>query len=191
MILPRLTCTAAILSITCDLNAQEPLSDLNRLKQSYESAVERAVTPVREAYRKELQKLLEKTTRAGKLDEAVRIKEVLDGLPATPGQLNGGTAKPAVPSPKDVERLFVGKTWATPTGTKFSFEKEGKGIRRFGKEQTAFVWDTTGVDTVEATGQRTAGSAVGSWYFRFVTNDEALFGDAPDSLNAKLKLERR
>jgi len=95
---------------------------------------------------------------------------------------------PVPSAPKNLERLFVGKTWITPTGTKFTFEKEGMGHRRFGNDQTSFVWHLIGADTVEATGQRSGGGRVGNWYFRFISAQEALYGDSAETTNAKLKL---
>jgi hypothetical protein len=47
--------------------------ELPRLRGSYEAAVQRALKPLHEAYRNELDKLRDSYTKAGKLDEALAI----------------------------------------------------------------------------------------------------------------------
>ncbi len=51
------------------------LDELSRLRISYESAIERAVSPLEKRYLDHLRKLQNKYTRQNKLDDAIRVRD--------------------------------------------------------------------------------------------------------------------
>ena len=166
------------------------IDELGNLKSSYENAVIKVTAPVKATYEKELQKLLERYTKAGNLDEAAKVIAELKSVGAavttsSPSASKGGNQDSA--SPQSAERFFVNKTWRTPTGTKFSFEKSGTGKRSFGNDETSFVWRTLADGSVEVTGENTKGASMKTWLFRFVDSNEAYYGDNKDNLGAKLE----
>lgn len=166
--------------------------EMDRLKASYDAAVERSVAPLRATYEKELLKLMEKHTKAGDLTAALKVKdeiEKLTGKPVlTPSSATSGTG--ATARQKALEPYFVGKTWRTPTGTDFTFHEGGTGDRQFGNDKTTFKWRQRTHDMVEAVGPGTSGSPDRSWFFRFETLDKAFYGNDKDTANAKLTLQK-
>ncbi len=166
-------------------------AELDRLRTSYEGAVERAVSPLRETYKQELLKLMDRHTRAGNLDAALAIRRELQDLTGEafeqPGE--GRTAIGERPG-KEVETFFVDKTWRTPTGTSFTFNKDGKGSRQFGTDITSFRWKLRGQDTVEATGASNSKGKETTWYFRFFSAEEALYGSSRETAKSPLELKK-
>ena len=68
------------LIITTDATSQETAHDppdLARLQHNRDRAIERALRPIHETYRRELEKLKVKYTKAGKLEEAVAVQNEL------------------------------------------------------------------------------------------------------------------
>ncbi|MGV3659920.1 MAG: hypothetical protein ACO1TE_07040 [Prosthecobacter sp.] len=182
---PLLVLFAAIHSANAD-------PEMDRLKASYDAAVERSVAPLRATYEKELLKLMEKHTKAGDLTAALKVKDEIEKLTGKPVLIP--TAAPsgtgAVARAKVLEPYFVGKTWRTPTGTSFTFREDGTGDRQFGNDKSAFKWKQRGRDTVEAIGPGTSGGADRSWFFRFESLEEAFYGNDRDTTNAKLTLQK-
>ena len=88
--------------------------DLERLKQSYQDAVSRAVTPINTTYEKELLKLLEQRTKAGQLAEAIEVKEEVERL--TGKAIANTSEAPVLPTQPPFDKLFVGKSWRTSLG---------------------------------------------------------------------------
>jgi hypothetical protein len=96
--------------------AQEAMpEDAARLKKSWQDARARAVEPLDEKYRQELDKLLQAHTKAGRLDAALAIRAELASM-----QTANATAKDVSVSSgdqkmsaSDVAEQFVGKKWAT------------------------------------------------------------------------------
>jgi hypothetical protein len=66
------TTTSSMIAVGAEV-AKLP-SEANRLKQSYQQAVERGLKPIRGKYVAELNRLVEQFTRAGQLEEALAIK---------------------------------------------------------------------------------------------------------------------
>lgn len=166
------------------------IDELGNLRSSYDNAIIKVTAPVKATYEKELQKLLERYTKAGNLDEAAKVIAELKSIGASgttspPSASKAGNQDPA--SPQSSERFFVNKAWKTPTGTKFSFEKGGTGKRSFGKDETSFVWRTLADGSIEVTGENTKGADMKTWLFRFVSSSEAYYGDNKDNLGAKLE----
>jgi hypothetical protein len=156
-------------------------ADLQALKASYEAAVLRATAPLVVKYETNLTELLKKRTQAGDLKAAVAIQEEIDRLKA-----NGkSTAATSGTSPS----LFIGKTWSTATGTKFSFKKDGAGTREFGSDKTPLVWRELDKGKVEATGQYNQGAENRTWYFTFNSRSEAYYSDKKEELGTKLTLK--
>ena len=166
-------------------------AEMDRLKTSYEAAVERSVIPIRNTYEKELLKLMEKHTKAGNLTAALEVKAEIEKVTGKP-VLDPSAPKPtttAITKPKILEQYFIGKTWRSPTGTSFTFNENGTGDRQFGNDKTTFKWKQRGKDTVEAVGPGTQGGSERSWFFRFVSLEEAYYGNNKDTTDAKLTLK--
>jgi hypothetical protein len=132
--------------------AAEP-SDLTKAREAYQQASERALKPVKAAYWNELTRLIDQYTKAGKLDEAIAVKSEL-------ARLTGGAAMPlptttaaAVTHTPGISQLrdrFVGKTFVTPGGTHFTFNKDGTGTQRWSEGTDTFKWEVLDEKTVNA-----------------------------------------
>jgi hypothetical protein len=173
-----------IISLITRSSAADP--EVARLKTSYQVAVDRAVGPLKTSYEQELRKLVERFTKSGNLAGALEARTELEG---STGKSEGeaGKAANAPASQKAIERFFVGKTWKTPTGTNITFDKDGTGFRQFGKDKTSLIWHPIEGGLIEATLQTTQGGSVQNMYFRFLSNSEAYFGMAQDSVTKKLE----
>eukprot|EP01031_Cornospumella_fuschlensis_P016739 gene16739-20473_t len=127
-------------------------SELDRLKGSYQAAMERAMAPLQTAYERELVKLMERHTKAGNLTAALEVRTEIEQVTGKP--MVDPAAKPAstpVGKPKELEDYLVNRTWRTPTGTNFNFADKGKGSRQFGNDKTDFKWKKKGKNLVEVT----------------------------------------
>jgi len=95
------------------------IDELGKLKASYETAVAKATAPLKATYEKELQKLLERYTKAGNIDDASKVIAELKSSGAAIASTNnsGGvvasssTVAPSVQnqttfSPQSNERFF-------------------------------------------------------------------------------------
>jgi hypothetical protein len=157
--------------------------EMDRLKTAYESALERVDAPVRAAYVKELDKLLQHHAKTGNLDAALVVRKEIESLTGKPYQEAAPGGNQVSPQ-TELERLFVDKTWRTPTGTRFTFHPGGVGMKVIGKTEKANTsWRHRSPNLVEVT----AGKE--SWYFRFVSITEAYFGRNKDDINQKLQLD--
>ncbi|MBL9116003.1 MAG: hypothetical protein JNJ83_13435 [Verrucomicrobiaceae bacterium] len=78
-------------------------SDAQSLRKAYDEARQRALQPLEQKYRDELEKLLAAHTKAGRLDDAIAIRAELSSLSAPtasnqqPKQTEPATAKPSAP----------------------------------------------------------------------------------------------
>ena len=63
-------------------SAQDP-TELTRLNKSYEAAVQKAITPLKQTYIQELKKLKDNYTKAAKLEDAIAVDKVLKELPSS------------------------------------------------------------------------------------------------------------
>jgi len=161
--------------------------DLERLKTSYGNAVAKAVDPLTATYEKELKSLMQRHATAGRLDDVAKVVAELkaiginDAVPTV-------TDLPA--NSKSPKSGIEGTTWKTPTGTEFSFESDGKGTRSFGgADPTAIAWRKRAGGIVEVTGAGTQGAQETTWFFRFVNESEAYYGNSKDG--ATTALERK
>jgi hypothetical protein len=160
--------------------------EVAKLKASYQIAVDRVVSPLKVSYEQELRKLVERLTKAGNLQGALEAKTELEALTGRPQGEPEKTAN-APGSQKAIDRFFINKTWKTPTGTSFTFEKDGTGFRQFGKDKTSLIWRQIEGGLIEITLQVTQGGDVRNMYFRFLSNSEGYFGVAQDSVTKKLE----
>ena len=166
-------------------------AELDRLKTSYEAAVERSVAPLRTTYEKELLKLMDHHTKAGNLTAALEVKNEIEQLTGKP-YMDPSAPKPtttAITKPKILEQYFVGKTWRTPSGTNYTFNEDGKGFRQFGNDKSDFKWKQRGKDIVEVVGPASQGGSDTTWFFKFVSLEEAYYGKNKDTTDAKLSLK--
>ena len=63
-------------------SAQDP-TELTRLNKSYEAAVQKAITPLKQTYIQKLKKLKDNYTKAAKLEDAIAVDKVLKELPSS------------------------------------------------------------------------------------------------------------
>ena len=107
-----------------------------RLQRAYQMAVKQAIEPLRQRYLTDLKRVLDQTSRAGKLEDALAIKTEVDAASA-------GTAS-ATDTPGEFERRLIGTTWMWSNAFKFTFAAEGKtsGERKF-------TWKTVKPFTIE------------------------------------------
>ena len=141
--------------------------EMNRLKADYEAA---------------LVKLLQVRVKEGNVNEAQEVRREIERLTGKPYQdAAAATNQPSTQAQAD--QLFVGKTWRTPTGTKFNFAAGGTGSKVFGTDKPAGIrWrhlNPTLVD-VESLESRE------HWYFRFISLTEAYYGNKKESTKTKL-----
>lgn len=161
--------------------------DLERLKQSYQDAVSRAVTPINTTYEKELLKLLEQRTKAGQLAEAIEVKEEVERL--TGKAIANTSEAPVLPTQPPFDKLFVGKSWRTSLGTVFDFKKGGSGVRQLGSDKKPITWRILGPSLVEVSGVKNDSGTVETWFFKFLDKDEGYIGGSRDKIDGKLKPE--
>ena len=153
-------------------------SDLTALQEKYNSAVSKAVEPINKVYVAELQKLLEKESKKGDLEEITKIT----------GELKKFIIIADNKISSDVESFFVGKSWKTPSGTVFHFEENGQGFRQFGNDKTILIWKMTN-NVVEVQSQTNEKGSIKKWYFKFFDKKTAKYGDAINVITFDLQLE--
>ena len=115
---PATIAALVLATSTIQLWSQEALSpELARLKTSYQAAVTKAVTPLTSTYRKELERLMDGFTRAGKLDQALQVKKelaTLDGASLAKAEQEA-PAKETAPAAAPVTNI-EGTVWVAKTG---------------------------------------------------------------------------
>lgn len=167
--------------------------ELDRLKTSYDAALERAAAPVRTAYEQQLLNLLDRHTRAANLDAAGEVRAELARIgaknvpvPTTNTLPPGPKASPTPPTTlrTELEKLFVEKAWKTPSGTKFTFHAKGDGLMEFGSNKGTIAWRHVSPKLVEVVNQ---GGAKDTWYFRFVSPTEGYYGGSKDKITLQLQ----
>lgn len=144
----RLAIIASVFSIAGieALHSEDAIApELARLKTSYQSAVTKAVTPLTTAYRKELEKLMDTFTRAGKLDQALQVKKelaTLDSVSLAKSEQDSDT-KGIAPTTAPVTSI-EGTVWIAKTGFLRRLEFRAKGAMTVTNENnkvyTAFTY---------------------------------------------------
>lgn len=157
------------------VSAKQP-AKLESLRKTWVQSRDKAVQPSDAVYIRELQKLQDTYAKAGKLEDALAAKnelEKVDGNPETSSRQS---------------KSFVGKKWATTSGSKFTFKADGTGTQAnaAGKEWP-LKW-TFGEDdmlTVDAW----ADDKPTTLYFRFPKSREGIFGSSTDKLDKQLAVK--
>lgn len=131
MMKTRQALLAALLFFTRFGLAQEAVSpELARLKTSYQAAVTKAVSPLTATYRKELERLMDSFTRAGKLDQALQVKKELaslDGASLAKAETEaGGKQEPSVVTEAPVTTIEE-TSWSAKNGFIERIEFHAKG----------------------------------------------------------------
>jgi hypothetical protein len=169
----KTTCLLSAL-LAVHLAAADP-ADLMKARDAYERASESALKPVKAAYWKELTRMIDEYTKAGKLEEALAVRTELT-------KLTGETAAPLPTTVKvdaaDISQLrdrFVGRTFVTPGGTHFTFNKDGTGKQSWSEGSDAFKWEVLDAKTVHAK------LAQKQYYFWF---ESRFKGEIADTLEA-------
>lgn len=179
-----------LIGITGSIHADP---DLDKLKTSYDAALERATAPVRTAYEQQLLRLLDRYTRASNPDAAGEVRSELQrigakNIPAPTAGTASTIGAAATPAPTtlrtELEKLFVDKAWTTPSGTKFSFQAKGEGTRENGSDKSKITWRHISPKLVEVVNQA---ASADTWYFRFVSPAEGYYGGSKDKITLKLK----
>lgn len=162
-------------------SAKKP-AQVEPLRKAWIQAREKAILPSKAIYVRELQKLQATYTKAGQLEEALAVKQELENVDA-----DSGTSGDAVTASTQ-SKSFLGKMWATASGTRFTFKADGTGIQAnsAGKE-----WPLTwrqGKDGM---------LTVDGWYddqkkilyFRFNNSKEGAFGVTSQTLDRKVSVK--
>lgn len=114
--------TGALLALSVISLAQEAKelpAEAKRLKAAYTDAVERQTKPLRDRYAADLNRLLDQLTRAGRLDDAIAIKDELSTL--------GSSATPSALARRITEY------WRFDNGGKMELKEDGTASRPTGK----------------------------------------------------------
>jgi hypothetical protein len=158
--------------------------DLERLKSSYENAVAKAVEPLKATYERELRSLMQRHAISGRLDDVAKVVAELKLI----GIVDAAPESNAETMSSSKQTGFEGTNWKTPTGTEFSFESGGKGTRSFGgADPTSLTWRKRAGGFVEVTGAGSQGGQEITWFFRFVSDSEAYYGNSKDGMTMQLQ----
>ena len=116
------------------LQAADP-TELQRLREQYNVAVQRALAPVQATYQQQLERLMDSYTKGGKLNEALSVKAEID-------KLRSGTVAATVATPQNskLRSYFVGRTWGT-SATNFTFHEDGTGVVQWDAGKDPFKWE--------------------------------------------------
>ncbi|MHB1082865.1 MAG: hypothetical protein ACYC67_25950 [Prosthecobacter sp.] len=166
--------TAAAASATAAA-AKQP-AKLATLRKTWVQSRDKALQPSDAVYVRELQKLQDNYAKAGKLEDALAAKTELEKL--------GGNSE----APSRQTRSFVGKKWATASGSHFTFKADGTGTQAnaSGKEWP-LKW-TQGTDDL-LTVDGWSDDKPSTLYFRFPKSREGLFGTSADKLDKQVSVK--
>lgn len=155
--------------------AKQP-AKLATLHKTWVQSRDKALQPSDAVYVRELQKLQDTYAKAGKLEDALAAKNELEKL--------GGNSE----APSRQIRSFVGKKWATPSGSHFTFKADGTGTQAnaSGKEWP-LKW-TQGTDDL-LTVDGWSDDKPSTLYFRFPKSREGLFGSSADKLDKQVSVK--
>jgi hypothetical protein len=136
---------------------------------------------LKEAYARDLQKLYQRHSQAGRLTEAAKVLAELRAI---------GVTEVDMPSPPP-EQFFVNTAWRTAYGTVFEFQPHQRGVRSYNNaDLTAFSWKSLPDGLIEVTGPFRRGEPEVTWYFRFESNTEAYYGPHKDEVIRLLQKQR-
>lgn len=139
-------------------------SDLTDLQAKYNKASAKALEPVNAVYTGELQKLLEKYSKDGNIEEVAKITEELK--------------KFTVSTDTKVKTVsFLKKHWVSNIASVFTFNKDGTGEKEYFGQKTPFTWKLISDNFLEVTDTGKLR------FFRFLDNSKGLYGEAKDNLD--------
>lgn len=159
--------------------AEDP--EFAKLQKIQRDAIAKAVTPINEGYVRELRKLLERQTKAGKLDEA---KVTMEEIGVITGKDESATA--STTSDKDFEKFVIGTTWKHVAGSTVTFKKGGAGVKEEGNKEWPIVWRIHPPNIIEATGNFNADGSQRTFFYRIISKKESYYGDTADGATAPL-----
>jgi len=141
--------------------------ELDRLRASHKTALEKATKPLTQSYVKELERLRDGQTRASNLDAAKSVQTEINAI-TNPGAIQ----------PPDTGWL-IGKVWATDAGNTLEFSRGGIGVRTTGggKTKTPLRWKVAASGLVEAQQGDDPKSIL---YIEFKSATEGAFGTSED-----------
>jgi hypothetical protein len=180
----KIVCTLLAL-LAIQVSAAEP-ADLTKAREAYQQASERALTPVKAAYWNELTRLIEQYTKAGKLDEAVAVKNEqakLKGGAVIPLPPTAAAVATNTPGIAQLRERFVGRTFVTPGGTQFTFNKDGTGSQRWSEGNDNFTWEVLNEKTVHAK------LASKQYYFWFESRFKGEIADTLETTRRPVKVK--
>jgi hypothetical protein len=178
----KTACVLSALLFALPVFAAEP-ADLIKAKQAYEQASESAMKPVKAAYWKELTRLIEEYTKAGKLDEALAVKAELTKLTGGTMTILPTTSNVNAAELSQLRERFVGRTFVTPGGTHFTFQKDGTGTQTWSEGSESFKWEVLDARTVHA---KLAGK---QYFFWFESRFKGEIADALDATRRPVKVK--
>jgi len=169
-------------AIATNENAAKGSAQLESLRKNWMQARNKAVQPSDAIYTKELQKLQESFTKAGKLEEALAVKgelEKTDGPSMVTASALGASKQ---------STAFVGKKWRTASGSAFIFKSDGTGIQAnaAGKEWP-LKWSRGSDDLVLVDGWLDDQKA--TLYFQFTKSKEGVFGSTSEKLDKQVSVK--
>ncbi|MCF7790131.1 MAG: hypothetical protein K9N47_28695 [Prosthecobacter sp.] len=177
-------------SIVADANAAasasaasaKPPARLESLRKTWVQARDKAVQPSDAVYVRELQKLQDTYAKAGKLEDALAAKSELEKV--------GGNAvmdNHAATTSRQ-SKSFVGKKWATASGSQFTFKADGTGTQAnaAGKEWP-LKWTLGADDLLTVDGWMDDKQS--TLYFRFPKSREGVFGTSAEKLDKQLAVK--
>jgi hypothetical protein len=163
--------------LALQINAADP-PELLKARQNYQAATERALTPVKAAYWKELDRLISEYSKAGKLDDALAVKNEQAKLVNAPSSV--------VTSP-EIEKMrnhFVERTFVTPGGTYFTFNKDGTGQKKWQGGNDTFTWEIVDAKYVKIQGPDKA------HFFWFESRFKGEIADAVDATRRPISVQQ-
>jgi hypothetical protein len=167
----------SFLFLAVQSNAAEP-PELVKARQNYQAAAERALTPVKAAYWKELDRLINEYSKAGKLDEALAVKNEQAKL------VNDSSSVVNSPDIAKIRNHFVERTFVTPGGTYFTFNKDGTGQKKWQGGNDSFTWEIVDAKYVKIQGPDKA------HFFWFDSRFKGEIADAVDGTRRPISVQQ-
>ncbi len=151
------------------LGAHVFASDFPTLQSKYNTAADKALEPINKVYVQELQKLLEKESKAGNLQAVTLITEELKKFEPKDEK-----------SDKKLTSMFLNTKWVSNLGTTFIFEKNGSATKGYFSEKTLLTWKVieNGFIEVMDSGKPR--------YFKFANRNQGFYGESLDKLDKTL-----
>jgi hypothetical protein len=154
-------------------------------------------------YAGDLEKLYQRYSEAGRLDEATEVLAELKTMGVAVVNIPRRfpepflvdvawkTAGEADVSPQISEQFLVDTAWKTPAGTIFVFEENGRASRSYNNaNKTDLTWKIHPTVMVDVTGPPAPGKAPITWFFCFDSKTEAFYGSSKDDMAHQLQRQK-